>query len=493
MRKLNSIWIVLLLAILLGCSDNSTNSSDDFEEASSQKQFVWNAMNYWYYWQDDVPNLADDRFSNDQEFNEYLNGFSDAEAVFNTLLYNLEDDFSFFIEDYETFQQSQQGISESFGYEFGLVRLNSSGDDIFGYVQYVLPDSPAQEAGLERGDLWLSVDGTQMTVNNYRDLLLNRTSYELGLAEIENNTISETGETVSLEAVTIQEDPVFISTILDTASTSVGYLMYNSFQRNSHQRLNEVFGTFQSEGIDELILDLRYNSGGAGITSQMLASMISGLNESNLFATYSFNSKRAEDNNRSVSFLNQVPLENGETEPMNKLSLDRVYILTGSGTASASEVLLNGLEAYIEVIQIGRQTVGKDDGSYTLYDSPAPYYVEENANPDHKIAIQPIVLKVVNVDGRDYPDGFTPASENQINELGFLEDLPPLGDPGDPLLARALELITGEPVAKAKATSLKLTDAFNMEMLINSRELKPYSNVSGYTVQPDQLEIPEFQ
>lgn len=477
----------MLFAFLLGCSDNSTNSSEEVEEPSSQKQFVWNAMNFWYFWQDDVPDLADDRFSSDEDFFEYLNGFTDAEAVFNDLLFNLEDDFSFFIEDYEEFQQSQQGISESFGFEFGLIPLSNS-NDIFGYVQYVLPDSPADTAGLERGDLFLSVDGTQLTRNNFESLLLNRTSYELSLAEIENNTISETGETVSLEAVTIQEDPVFISTIIDTASTSIGYLMYNAFQRNSHQRLNEVFGTFQSEGIEELVLDLRYNSGGSAQTSQVIASMISGQSEFDIYTIYGFNSKRSAQND-TVSFLDQVPLEDGSQVPMNQLSLDRVFILTGFNTASASEVVINGLDPYMDVTLIGEQTVGKDDGSLTLYDAPAPYHEETNANPNHKNAIQPIVLKVVNVDGRDYPDGFTPQTDNQINEVNFLEDLPPLGGPEDPLLARALEVITGQPVAKTP--SLQSAD-FQWEMLTTSTKMKSYSDISGYTIEPDQLEMPEF-
>jgi C-terminal processing protease CtpA/Prc len=307
------------------------------------------------------------------------------------------------------------------------------------------------------------------------------------LASIEDNTISETGETVSLEAVTIQEDPVFITTILDTASTSVGYLMYNAFQRNSHENLNDTFGTFQSEGIDELVLDLRYNSGGSAQTSQVLASMISGQSESDIYATYSFSSKRSAEN-ETVSFLDQLPLEDGSEIPMNQLSLDRVFILTGFNTASASEVVINGLEPYMDVILIGRQTVGKDDGSLTLYDAPAPYIDKADANPNHKNAIQPIVLKIVNVDGRDYPNGFTPLDDNLINELDFLEDLPPLGGPEDPLLARALEIITGQPVAKAP--SIQSAD-HQWEILTTSTEMKPYSNNNGFYIEPSQLKKPE--
>lgn len=496
MKNLSYIWIALIAASLLwGCGDDTspTNPPTQVEEASAQKQFVWNAMNFWYYWQADVPELADNYFADDQAFHEYLNGFSDAEAVFNALLYEPEDDFSFFIEDYEEFQQSQQGISQSFGFQYGLVRFAQSSDNIFGYVQYVLEGEPADEAGLVRGDIFTSVDGTQLTINNYQDLLLGRTSYELSLAQIEGTTISETGETVPLEAVTLTEDPVHIAKVLD--GTNIGYLMYNSFQLNSHQRLNDVFDTFDSESVDELVVDLRYNSGGTVITSQLLGSLISGLGSSTDFATYSYNTKLASALDTTEAFLDQAPIfdENREPvseEPINTLSLNRVYFLVDRGTASASELVINALNPYIDVILIGERTTGKDDGSYTLYDAPAPYLNEENANPDHKIAIQPIALKLVNSEGDDYPDGFSPDgydpnlnegrggcppqddSDNCVNELDFVEDLPPLGEESDPLLAKALELITGQArmkVAIAPSSS-------HRTLLTDSRDLQPYGN-----------------
>ena len=475
MKKLNISWIVVLLAFLVwGCSDSGPTGSET-GTASSQKQFVWSAMNFWYYWQQDVPNLADDRFSSNQELQNYLLGFEDAEAVFNELLYTQADDFSFFISNYEEFQQNQQGISESFGYEYGLLRLSSNSNDILGYVQYIVPDSPADRQGLERGDIFLEVDGTQMTVDNYRDLLLGTTSYELSLAEIENNSISLTGETVALQAETLQENPIYTATTIDTSGSRVGYLMYNGFQRNSHQNLNDAFGNFQSQGIDELVLDLRYNGGGSGITSQTLAGMILGLDDSNIFSIYSYNNKRAALDT-SVTILDEVPIYNDQgqqesTEPMNQLSLDRVYILTGRATASASEVLINGLEPYMEVVLVGVQTVGKDEGSYTLYDAPEPYLSEEEANPEHKIAIQPIILKVVNKNGRAYPFGFEP--DHTVDELDYLQNLPPLATADDPLLGKALELITGQQMARV---AQPLPNRFGSDFLINSQELKPYSN-----------------
>jgi len=483
MKKLSYLWIILLLLTAWGCGNKSTGP-DPTEEASAQKQFVWNAMNYWYYWQGNVPELADDYFSNDQDFQTYLKNYRDAEALFNGLLYAQADDFSFFIDDYEEFEQSQQGISESFGYEYGLVQLTNS-NSIFGYVQYVLPDSPAEDAGLVRGNIFTQVDGTQLTVNNYRNLLFGTTSYELGLAEIQNDTLKETGETVQLQAVTLQENPIFTTSIIDTNSTKVGYLMYNAFQTNSHDELNDAFGNFKSQGIDELVLDLRYNGGGAGITSQTLAGFISGLDSTNVFAKYTYNDKRSQYD-RTVNIVNEVTVyENGQeqsTEPMNQLSLDKLYVLTGRGTASASELLINGLKPYMEVVLIGRQTVGKDEGSYTLYDSGEPYF-EKPTNPDQKIAIQPIVLKLVNKNDLDYPDGFVP--DYEVNELNYLESgLSPLGSVDEPLLSKALEVITGQ---QQMAKTTEIGKGFSPgDLIIDSRDLDPYGK-QLYLQPPKQL------
>lgn len=475
MKKITRLSLIFLLfsLTLWGCKEK-------IDEASSEKQFVWNAMNYWYYWQKSVPELADDMafFKNEQDFQDYLRDYSDAEALFEDLIYQ-DDDFSFFIDDYEVFLQSRQGISEDFGFEYGLVQPDEGSNDIFGYVQYVLDGTPADEAGLTRGDIFTGINGTALTVNNFRSLLANST-YELTLAESVDGDITETGETVTMNAEQITEDPIYVSKVFDTGSAKVGYLMYNSFQTNSHENLNDVFGNFIAEGIDELVLDLRYNGGGAVITSATLASMISGLGSSEIFAKYTFNEKRSNQGS-IVRFQDKLRVYNEDGEQtdeisMNKLSsLDQLFVLTGFGTASASEAVINGLNPFMDVTIIGRQTVGKDDASLTLYDTidGPPYTDRDNANPDHKNAIQPIVLKIKNSVGESNGEGFIPVGDNFIREIDFLLDigtLPPLGDENDPLLARALELISGEPVAKQLAAPAP----FRGEMFRDSRDLERF-------------------
>jgi len=162
---------------------------------------------------------------------------------------------------------------------------------------------------------------------------------------------------------------------------------------------------------------------------------------------------------------------------MNKLNLDHLYVLTGSGTASASEMVINGLKPYIDVTLIGEQTVGKDVGSVTLYDSPPYYSNKENLNPDHKAAMQPIVVKLFNSEGNDYSHHSSIRSNGNVGfpadyavrEIDHLEDLPPLGDPDDPLLHEALQVITGSSVAQQK-----IAPPFNGKIFKDSRDLKPF-------------------
>lgn len=482
MKKVFSISLALIfLSIFLSCKSNSTGS-EDVDEASQERQFVWNSMNYWYFWQEDVPKLANDMqfFDSDQAYHDYLAGFQNSEALFYDLLFSVnnfkgigKDDFSFFIDDYVEFNERRQGISYNFGFEYGLVRDCETCTDLFGYVQYVLEDTPADDAGLVRGDVFTHINGTRLTVNNYTSVLTGDT-YDIGLADYSNQEVTPNGETITVQATNLTENPIYLAKVLDVESTRIGYLLYNSFQSNSHQNMNDVFGDFASQGIDELVLDLRYNGGGSVITSRVLTSMISGLGDSDEFGEYSFNSKRAPQNNTPLSFLSEVPIFNSEGNQtneitMNTLALDRLYVLTGFGTASASESVINSLKPYMEVIVIGRETVGKDDVSITLYDTGVPYFnpPSDNSTSPTEFALQPIVAKLVNRDGVSNNDGFVPEGDRFIREIEYLDDLPPLGDPSDPLLAKAIQEITGAPIAK----SLSVPSHFRGEAFLESSDL----------------------
>ncbi|MEO1021807.1 MAG: S41 family peptidase [Bacteroidota bacterium] len=472
--------------MLFSACDNSSGSDDDFVEAPTERQFIWEAMNYWYFWQNSVPVLADNREffeGNDRTYHEYLNSFESPQLLFQDVQNASFDDFSFFIEDYNELNKALKGAGNSFGFEFGLVRFNNNDDGVFGFVQYVLPGSPADNAGLERGDLFLAIDNIFLTVTNF-SFLLSQPTYNLTMGVFsDNNTIAVSEERISVTAVPFEENPIFLSTVIERENVRIGYLMYNSFRLSSHNDLNQAFGQFAAQNIDELIIDVRYNSGGTLVTSALIASMVSGLGTQDKFGELAFNSKRAAANNSSVFFLNTVPLYNDNDERigevgMNTLNLDRVYIITGQGSASASETLINGLTPYIDAQNIGVQTIGKDEGSFVLYDAPVPFTNKDDADQSHTFAIQPIILSIVNSLGMGYPTGLP--ADFAIDELDFLDNLGELGDVNEPLLAATIARIEGQqPVAKASNRPPIGT------LIFSSAELKP-TNQRIYIL-PEQI------
>src|SRR5690606_23704609 len=155
--------------------------------------------------------------------------------------------------------------------------------------------------------------------------------------------------------------------------------------------------------------DLRYNPGGSVNSSVLLASMITGQFPGSVFSKEIWNNKYQSyfQANDPEGLLNRFVDEIDKNIPLNTLNLNKVYILTTEGSASASELVINGLDPYIDVVQIGTTTTGKYTASVTLYDSPT--YSRTNANPNHKYAIQPLVLKSANVNGvTDYYNGLIP-------------------------------------------------------------------------------------
>lgn len=223
--------------------------------------------------------------------------------------------------------------------------------------------------------------------------------------------------------------------------------MYNSFIANFDKELNTAFGEFKSAGITDLVLDLRYNGGGSVTTATDLASMITGQFEGQVFAQEQWNEdyQKYYEENFPDYLINEFDTELSTGEIINSLNLKEVYILTTVSTASASELIINGLDPYINVVQIGETTTGKFQASITLYDSPT--FSEKNRNDEHTYAMQPLVLKIANKNGyTNFVDGLIPdiQIEEDLGNLGIL------GDPEEPFLSRALDEILGRSQIQTK-------------------------------------------
>lgn len=469
MMKKFAVGLLALSVLLVGVSC-AEDLDDNPTSAISINDFIWSGLNVFYLYKDDVPDLANTRFANDLERSAYVNGFESPESLFDNLLFQpgVVDRFSFLVDDYIELEQLFAGVTKNNGMEYGLVFYPDSEENIFGYVRYVLPGTDAAAKGLSRGIVFNTVDGVQITESNFSSLFSGDT-YTIGLATYDGTDITPTGEEITLTKEEYTENPIFVSQTLTVEGQNIGYLMYNGFTANFDEELNAAFADFVANGVTDLVLDLRYNPGGSVFTAVTLSSLITGQFTGEIFTTEEWNDDRqaqfeANDPGRLVNlFVNEA--RNGET--LNSLGLNRVYVLTTRGSASASELVINGLDPYIEVTQIGSTTRGKFTASATLYDSAD--YGRSGANPAHTYAMQPLILKSLNANGvTDYFDGLAPdieLSEDYAN-LGTL------GDVNEPLLAEALAQITGAGfVGAPKQTTVLQEVSSRKEMIPHFDEL----------------------
>ncbi len=448
MKKI-SILFLSLGFLFVNCKKNdddlATGPNPDPSANVDVQNFMWKAMNIWYFWQGEVPVLADNRFPNSSTYTEYLEQFQNPETFYNNELLFSQDRFSFLNEDYKILVQNFAGISKSNGLEFGLVRFSGS-DDVFGYVRYIVPNSDASTKNIKRGDIFTGVNGQTLTINNYIELLFGESdTYTLNMATIANSTVTPTDEEVVLtKQEGLTENPVFLTKSFEINGKKIGYLMYNGFTRNFDEQLNTAFGQLKADGVTDLVLDLRYNPGGSVNSSRLLASMIYGTKTTDLYIRQRWNAKRQAE--FKASDLEDYFADKTEAGTvLNTLDLTKVYILATRSTASASELLINGLEPYIDVVHIGTTTTGKNEFSITMVDDADNSYLY-NASRENRIkannqwAIQPLVGRNENADGfSDYTEGLTPdiVLDEDLANLGIL------GDANEPLLARAIQEITG--------------------------------------------------
>ena len=450
----------LLALILLFSSCKKSDDEDQniirIETDLEIIDFIWKGLNQYYYWQESVVNLSDSKKESESDYAYFLSQNPDPENFFNSLLHP-DDNFSWIVDDYVELENMLQGIDISDGMEFGLY-VECNDQNIFGFVRYVQKDSDAESKGVKRGMVFSNINGTRLTRDNYRDLLFNDTnsSYTIRFSEISYNQNNQCAniipgqEDLTLIKSRIVKNPIHISKIIENGGQKIGYLMYNQFLgvvesegKDYNSELNDAFSNFLSNGISDLVIDLRYNPGGRISTSINLASMITGQFNNQVFAKERWNSKLMNywDENSPESLLNRFTNKLGNNQSIFSLNLDRVFVLTSSRTASASELLINGLDPYIDVIHIGDFTVGKNQGSITVYD-----YINDSRdkNPNHMYAMQPIVLKIGNVAGyTDFPDGLEPdifIKESLLNP-GIL------GDIEEPLLKIALDRISGDAIS----------------------------------------------
>ena len=468
------LYLFLFSLLFTSCfEDNDDNGAS----ASEINDFVWKGMNAAYLYKQEISDLDNDRFNDSDEYASYLNNYNSPEDLFESLIYERDniDKFSLIIDNYIELEQYLSGVSLSNGLNYGLVYLPNSNNEIFGYVRYVNNGSAADLANINRGDIFRSIDGVTLSVDNYSNLL-SQEIYTVNFANYFNNdtedinddTIELNGINIELQKAPLVKNPVHHYSTLDYSSGKIGYLMYNQFVSNYDDYLKTIFSEFKSNSIDELILDLRYNPGGSINSAIVLASLITGQFENEVFNTEQWNNDIQNywiDNNPEY-------LINRFTTFQSSLNLSRVYILTTRSSASASELIINCLKPYINVVQIGTTTYGKYQASVTLYDSEN--FSNQNVNRSHSYALQPLVLKTLNVNGvTDYYNGINP--DYEYEERAF--DMGQVGDLNEPMLNFTLDIIDSRISLDLKTELFEYIDDnlkfdfLEREMYIDNKEM----------------------
>jgi len=420
------------------CASPVPGSGDFQGTVTDENNFLRPYSNDTYLWYDEIVDRDPALFSTPIYF-ELLK--SDEQTPSG----NFKDKFHFTIPTDEWNALSQAGESIGYGAQFAI--LHGAPPNRLVVVAYTEPNTPATAAGvvLARGEQILTIDGENVDNSNNVDALnagfFPATAGESHTFEVRD--LNGTDRTFTMQSAVITSTPVQNVLPIATASGKVGYLLFNDHIATAEGGLFDAVTDLVAAGITDLVVDVRYNGGGFLAIASELAYMIAGdvRTAGRTFEEIKFNDKHPDIDPVTDNFLEPIPFFSQslgfdpsldpETQ-LPTLDLPRVYVLTGSGTCSASESIMNSLHGVgVEVIQIGSTTCGKPYGFYPTDNCGTTYFT--------------IQFQGVNDMGfGDYSDGFSP--ENTANNPGTSvpgcsvgDDFShALGDPAEARLAAAL-------------------------------------------------------
>ncbi len=393
--------------LLAGCGGGGSDGPDISQPASCSvaDQNVWlrEYMADWYFWYAASPRPDPAPYTS-------------VESYFDALLYTGSLSAFPYADQWSYTQPAAQhdlfyGEGKSMGYGLfvaGLEILDQPTQPL--RVRYVEPASPAASAGLVRGDQILTINGrpaAELVAANDFSALSPQSQGQQVTLRVRDGVGAE--RTVVLTATVYSLTPVPNAQVLDTGNgRRTGYLVLKDFIEQSEPSLDSAFASFRAAGITELVIDLRYNGGGLVSTATKLASLVAGPQRNGqVFASLLYNNRHSNENS-SFLFSSSVA----------GLGLNRVYVLSGPRTCSASELVINGLRPFVNVVAVGDTSCGKPFGFLPISRCGTTFSA--------------VNFETVNAsnEGR-YVNGFQPT-------CAVADDLDhPLGSPAEGLLAAA--------------------------------------------------------
>lgn len=319
----------------------------------------------------------------------------------------------------------------------------------------VAPNSPAGQAGLKRGDIVVQVDGEPIgTTLPENQEAANRMVYPAGQVTVTVRDASGQGTSeLSYAWGSYEDNPVWKSAVLERPDgQKVGYLCYDSFNYYYDDELLATLRGFQTAGIDELVLDLRYNGGGHVVSSAVLGTFVAGVaHQGAVYTRMTYNEDRMAASDAADVF--RIGMSDYGSASYNRIAqalslsvgLNRIYVICSGSTASASELVINGLRGLdIEVRLIGETTNGKNVGMESV----------TKTFGDYEYVFSPITFYSENAKGSsDYSGGFIP--DVVASEASSFIPIRDWGSPDDGLLALALQWIDSgvKPVVPTRAAA----------------------------------------
>lgn len=431
MKKILKFQFIAIIAFFVSCTNND-ESAPVFPDGSTESLNVWvqDSMKRYYYWADQMPAKPDYHLP--------------AKDFFKSLL-SPQDRFSFIVntQDSSTYPRS---IRNMYGFDYTVIQLTSG--EVVTVIKLVLTNSPAFNAGLERGMIITKINGKAVTAANAETItssMKDQTVIDLKVGSWKNGAIADEKDVTVYYGYSLEQP--LLSKIFNENGKKTGYLYIYDFPDGMTPMLNQKFAEFKAAGVQELILDLRYNYGGSVSSAAALCALIpSGISASSPFIIFKGNKNGGEVKR---TFGQQISYDPKALDfnvlHANSLGLNKLYVLTSNSTASAAEIVVNNLKPYLQVVQIGDVTLGKDMAGFVVEDKRKPKKISWQ--------IHPVIYKVFNANGTaEYSNGISP--QFKVNEYTQLPLLP-LGDPGETLISEALtnvylKQVHSEPYHKTK-------------------------------------------